>query len=100
MLRRYDDILSRIVDPILWWDDNGVPRYCEFHPGKCGVYDEVVALVEVCCQSCRQLFRVAVTFDRYSRERLGDRYKLPTNGDIGSFHYGDPPAMLMETSAA
>jgi len=34
MLRRYDDIRSRIGDPIRWWDDNGVPRYCDFSPGN------------------------------------------------------------------
>jgi hypothetical protein len=92
MLRDYNDIYSRISDPILWWDDNGVPRYCEFHPSKCGVYEVVVALVEVLCHSCRAHFRVTVSFDRYSLHDLGDRYAPPTTGGIGSFHFGDPPA--------
>lgn len=92
MLRAYQDIRSRIHDPILWWDDNGVPRYCEFRPQECGVYDVVVALIEVGCQACRQPFRVAVTFAESSLKRLGERYTLPTAGDIGSFHYGDPPS--------
>ena len=92
MLRDYHDIRSRISDPILWWDDQGVPRYCEFRPEECGVYDRVVALVEVACQACREPFRVAVTFDQLSLHQLGERYSLPTTGNIGSFHYGDPPA--------
>lgn len=64
MLRDYDDIRSRISDPIFWWDDNGVPRYCHFRPQQCGVYDVVVALVEVACQACLERFRVAVTFEQ------------------------------------
>lgn len=69
-----------------------MPRYSQFRPQECGVYDLVVALVEVGCQACKEHFRVAVTFDRSSRQQLGDGYVLPTAGDIGSFHYGDPPA--------
>lgn len=92
MLRDYEDIRSRISDPVLWWDDNGVPRYCEFQPQKCGVYDIVVALVEVACQACLERFRVAVTFDQTSVRERGDRYAIPTAGDVGSFHYRDPPS--------
>lgn len=99
MLRNYHDIRSRIRDPILWRDDNGVPRYCEFRPQECGVYDVVVALVEVGCQACMEPFRVAVTFDQPSRQRLGDRYTLPTAGNIGSFRYGDPPSHGIEGCA-
>ena len=92
MLRSYDDIHSRIADPIRWWDDNGVPRYCDFSPEKCGVYDDVVALVEVGCQACMKRFRVAVTFDGESRRQVGEQYALPTIGNIGSFAYRDPPS--------
>ena len=91
MLRSYGDIRSRITDPIRWWDDNGVPRYCDFSPEECGVSDVVVALVEVGCQACMERFRVAVTFDRESLRQVGWRYALPTAGNIGSFRYGDPP---------
>src|SRR3989454_3011954 len=91
MLRSYDDIRSRIKDAIRWWDDNGVPRYCDFSPEECGVYDVVVALVEVGCQACMERFRVAVTFDRESLRQVGERYALPTAGNIGTFRYGDPP---------
>jgi hypothetical protein len=80
MLRSYDDIRSRIKDAIRWWDDNGGPRYCDFSLEECGVYDVVVALVEVGCQACMDRFRVAVTFDRESRRQIGERYALPTVG--------------------
>ena len=96
MLRNYEDIRSRISDPIRWWDNNGVPRYCEFHPSRCGIYDAVVALVEVACQACGKRFLVAVTLDGHALEELGDRYRRPTHGDIGSFHYGDPPSHRAE----
>lgn len=92
MLRDYDDIRSRISDPVLWWDDNGVPRYCEFHPSRCGIYDAVVALIEVACQGCGRRLLVAVTLDGPALQELGDRYRRPTRGDIGSFHCGDPPS--------
>jgi len=91
MLRNYDDIRSRIRDAIRRWDDNGVPRYCDFSPEACGVYDVVAALVEVGCQACMERFRVVVTFDRESLRQVGDRYALPTAGNIGTFRYGDPP---------
>jgi len=41
VLRSYDDIRSRIKDAIRWWDDNGVPRYCDFSPEECGVYESI-----------------------------------------------------------
>ena len=84
-------IRSRIKDDIRWWDDNGVPRYREFSPTQCGVYDVVVALVEVGCQACMERFHVAVTFNQESLRQVGERYALPTAGNIGTFRYGDPP---------
>jgi len=32
MLQHYEDILSRIAEPPRWFDEQGVPRYCEFAP--------------------------------------------------------------------
>jgi hypothetical protein len=100
MLRDYEDIRSRITDPILWWDDNGVPRYCEFDPSRCGIYDAVAALIEVACQACGKGFLAAVTYDRRTLQELGDAYQRPTPGHVGSFHYGDPPAHRSEGCAA
>jgi hypothetical protein len=100
MLRDYEDIRSRISDPILWWDDNGVPRYCEFHPSRCGIYDVAAALVDVSCQACGRRFLVAMTMDRSALQKLGDAYRRPSHGDVGSFRYGDPPSHRHEGCAA
>jgi hypothetical protein len=34
MLQHYEDILSRIAEPPRWFDEQGVPRYCEFAPHR------------------------------------------------------------------
>ena len=34
MLPNYEDILSRIAEPPRWFDEQGVPRYCEFAPHR------------------------------------------------------------------
>jgi hypothetical protein len=113
MLRAYEDITSRL-DKCLWHDGNGVPRYDEFHPDMCGVYDRYVAFMEIGCQSCDELFLVASEISM--NEAISKNFSLPikpldgeekridevtrkldgTSPDspweqIGSFHYGDPP---------
>lgn len=56
----YDDILSRIPEEPIWFDEHAVPRYCEFDPKRvANAYADEVALVEVTCQSCGRLFHVA-----------------------------------------
>ena len=54
--------------------------------------DIAVALVDMACQACQERFRVAVSFDESTIRQRGDKYTLPTEGDIGSFNYGDPPS--------
>jgi hypothetical protein len=57
------DILERIPEPPVWWDEGGWPRYCEFHPGKVmDIYANQVALVRIACQNCGMRFSVAVTW--------------------------------------
>lgn len=106
MLRDYADIIDRLGEP-QWWDDNGCPRYCDFHPDHCGVYDDHIALLEVACQECARSFRVAVAWDRTSAmmgaamrgEKEVPRPSLPQPGATdrspweaaGSFNFGDPP---------
>jgi hypothetical protein len=113
MLRDYDDITSQL-GPGLWYDGNGVPRYREFHPDLCGVYDKYVALVEIACQSCDKRFIVANEVDMVDcgkshfqlpvKPPKGDEKKIEevvtkldgqqdisARHPIGSFHYGDPP---------
>jgi hypothetical protein len=81
----YSDIREKLGEPE-WFDPNGVPRYCPFHPDALGPYEKFVAFVLIACQSCGQRFHVAVS------QRLWDGpFVFPTPEGIGAFHYGDPP---------
>lgn len=82
MKNNYSDIIAKAGKPF-WYNENGVPRYTEFHPFKCVHKDsDEVALVEVKCQSCGESFLVALTLP--AADRL-----TQINGK--SLHYGDPP---------
>ena len=55
----YDDILSRISEKALWFDEYAVPRDCGFSPGKlANIYAGEAVLAEVTCQVCKSAFRV------------------------------------------
>jgi len=48
----------------LWYDENGVPRYCEFTPGDVpNIYADQAVLYVIQCAGCGQLFTVAVSCD-------------------------------------
>jgi hypothetical protein len=55
----YSDIRSKLGTP-KWHDQNGVPRYDDFHPSLLGVYDKFAALFLVECQSCYSVFPCAI----------------------------------------
>jgi hypothetical protein len=58
----YKDIIDRIAETPTWWDENSVPRYCEFSPKRVSnIYATEVALVLIHCQGCGQPFKVAVS---------------------------------------
>lgn len=77
----YDDITSRIKDPVLWWDNGGVPRYDKFHPDACPcIYSRTVVLLRIMCQSCHEQFDVEMHSDVFNRM-----------GPPKNLHYGDPP---------
>jgi hypothetical protein len=95
----YSDITDKLGEPI-WWDDNGVPRYCDFSTMWCGVYVDAVALIRIACQDCGREFLVAKEIDpKWRRIWLPSwECKRPNPGkhddpwiEIGSLHYGDPP---------
>lgn len=90
MNQSFDDIYSRIKEDPTWWDENGVPRYDEFHPSYISnIYANEVMLILIHCQSCCHPFRVAVhksAFDHVHSDR-SLRDSIP---DVG---YGDPPNM-------
>jgi hypothetical protein len=87
----YDDILSLIPKPPEWWDENGVPRYCAFHPHECAdIYADEAVLVLIRCQSCSREFHVAMTHLAIREKEVGEpsfRECIPKR-DV---EYGDPP---------
>lgn len=93
----YADIKQRAGNPI-WYSEGGVPRYADFHPNVCGVYNAYVAFVRIACQACKQEFSVASAVDMMNAAlypvvlpRMADTTDADAWDVIGSFHYGDPP---------
>lgn len=86
----YSDILTRLGEP-LWYDENAVPRYVEFHPDHCGVYAEDVALMVIHCQNCRKPMTVACAKRRRKDGYYPDKSQLDPWGQSGEFFYRDPP---------
>lgn len=87
----YSDIRVLTDQPPKWWDENGVPRYCDFHPSECAnIYAREAVLFAVTCQACGRPFHVALTRDQMDAHRLQGR---TIKDDIGTcdLHYGDPP---------
>lgn len=84
----YRDILDRIDEKPRWWDEHAVPRYCPFSPDEAAnIYASQVALVQIECQGCGELFLVA--FSWCSTD--GARGARPLSERIADLHYGDPP---------
>lgn len=89
MHAHYADILSRIPEPPTWWDENAVPRWCEFHPDEvANIYATEVALVLIRCQACQTPFKVAFSSSS-SWVMLGREKHL--SEILTDLHYGDPP---------
>jgi hypothetical protein len=60
MREEYRDIRSRIAEEPKWFDENGVPRYDEFHPDMlANVYADECVLTEEACQSCGRKYLLA-----------------------------------------
>lgn len=84
MHRSYHDIISRIAEPPIWWQEGGIPRYDLFNPASStGIYCVEVALAEIACQMTDVRFIVAM-------EGRGDRQIAKSIRDF-SLCYGDPP---------
>lgn len=82
----YGDILKRIDQAPLWFDENAVPRFDEFKPRLVAdIYAREAALVEICCQRCRRTFNVSFSRGRYQEPSLAS---LIEEHDL---FYGDPP---------
>ena len=84
MYRDYYDIISRIPEPPLWWQQGGIPRYDAFDPEySTGIGAKEVALVEIACQDTGIRFVVALEGgeDRAIAAAIRNR----------TLGYGDPP---------
>ena len=91
MNHHYNDILSRIPEEPIWWDEHAVPRYCEFGPREvANIYADECCLVLITCQGCQKPFKVAFSRDKmqilmHGMSSLKDMIENKT------LHYGDPP---------
>ena len=97
MNRPYSDITSKLGEP-KWWDDQCVPRYCEFKPDECGVYDCLVVFFEIQGQACARPFRVVGSWDHMrvlirTQKSLAEIIPNPTDREAVALfvHFGDPP---------
>lgn len=85
MKHHYKDLTDKLGEP-KWWDEVGVPRYCEFNPGEnANIYADEVALVLIRCQNCGHEFKVCMSSKKY--------FETPLHEEImdHSLSYGDPP---------
>ncbi len=91
MKRYYKDILELSNWPPKWFDENGVPRFCEFSPDRCaGFYADEVVLMVIQCQSCKHEFKVCLSADAMERVRTEGLADAVRSNEID---YGDPPNM-------
>lgn len=92
MLYSYRDILSKLAEAPQWYDEYGVPRFCEFHPDElANIYAVKAALLRISCQCCGREFLVANSIDRFSEWRLTNNPSKPNASFVGSLGWGDPP---------
>lgn len=95
MKGRYDDIVSRVADPILWYDEHGVPRYVPFASlRKADIPANEAALVEVVCQRC--LRGVLVCCSGVQRRDGSRRLVVEAIRADAWGLYGDPPCHTTE----
>ena len=86
MKHHYRDITDQLGKP-RWWDEYGVPRYCEFTPHEgANIYASEIVLLEITCQNCQHPFAVAMSADS-----LDGKDALEAAVRKGNLHYGDPP---------
>lgn len=91
--QNYSDIMSRIKDDPAWWDANGVPRWCDYHPSSgASIYATESALVEIACQACFKIFLCEVSWDQYTLAWTGKKFPSLSE-DLEGLAYGDPPNM-------
>ena len=105
MNRYYKDILAianphNVLREPIWFDENAVPRFCQFSPAECDIYAEEVVLLLIECQNCAHEFQVAMSWNTLDAARYIHETKVahpnlpdwkPFSEQIQQLHYGDPP---------
>ena len=92
MKHHYRDIRDRLGQPA-WWDEVGVPRYCDFGPNEVNdVYARQSVLMLIICQSCGLSFQVALSWGL--ADEAARRPTLVEAVEQNTIHYGDPPNVL------
>src|SRR5258708_13858080 len=82
----YDDIISRIGIPPVWFDEHAVPRYCAFTPHRsASIHIGEIALIEITCQGCGRVFHVALSAVNAPSQSIAEAIRAKT------LPYGDPP---------
>ena len=100
----YKDIIDKLGQP-KWWDEAGVPRYCDFSPNEVAdIYADKAALIIVRCQGCGKHLPVAWSFRELSiicyvpghpsGKDCFASFTPPTREDSGSIGYSDAPSHI------
>lgn len=91
MTQTFADIKALTDKLPTWYDEHGIPRYCEFTPDEVvSIYAQRAAFLEISCQCCSEKFMVAMHLDMLgagTHKEWGD-----TPEAAALLHYGDPPA--------
>jgi hypothetical protein len=97
MFHYYEDIISRIAEPPRWYDDQGVPRYCDFAPYEiANIYADECVLLEIMCSGCDRII-IAALDDRGANEAISvphrdnPRRKIADLIRSHELFFGDPP---------
>ena len=96
MLQEYTDLLTLTDKAPIWYDEAGVPRWCDFTPDMCNnIYAKEAVLMEIACQSCGERYKVAMSWHPWAGNRRDPANTSdPSLADkllVGWLHYGDPP---------
>lgn len=68
MHHHYRDILDRVTEPPVWFDEHAVPRFGQFSPDEiANIYADEAVLMLITCQACGHPYNVAMSLSRTDR---------------------------------
>ncbi len=103
MFTDYADIRDRLGTP-LWFDESGVPRYCEFHPRRiANIHAREAALLSISCVICGQEYIVAKstrapkpTICEMIQARMLQYGEPPNTNCCGNAHMNSEPRKVLQ----